>query len=141
MLHQDFGGGLTREGDTAREQLVQHDAEAVDIDLGAVLPARHFGSHVVDGSDTLRVRTATVAAKFLRQADIAHLHRAVLAIDVGRFEIAMDDPAFVQMRDARRQTGQPIADLIERQAVRESGEDIFETRPVDVLHHDPGLTV
>ena len=45
------------------------------------------------------------------------------------------------MRDARHQTGQPIADLIKRQPVRERGKDIFETRPVHILHHDPVFTV
>ena len=95
MLHQDFGGGLTREGDSAREQFVQHDAEAVDIDLGAILSSCHFGSHVVDGPDALRVRAATITAQLLRQADIAHLHRAVFAINVGRLEITMDDAAFM----------------------------------------------
>lgn len=138
MLHQDFAGRFAFERHAAGQHLVEDDSQAVDVDLRAVLAVGDFRGHVVDGADALRVLPAAGTFKPAREADVADFDDAMFAVDVGRFEIAMDDPVLVQEPDACGDPCEPGFDFADRQSVGEGRQDVFEAAAADVFHDDPG---
>ena len=107
VLHQHLADALALEGDPAGEHLVEHDAQGVDVDFLAVAAVGHFGGHVVDGADALGMPAAAAARDELRQPVVAHLHHALVAEDVARLQVAMNDAAVVQIGHAGADAANP----------------------------------
>ena len=61
MLHQHLPHRFALEGNSPREHLVEDDPKSVDVNFLAVAPIGHFGRHVVNGSDTLRLAASAAA--------------------------------------------------------------------------------
>ena len=98
----EFGDRCAVERAAAREDLVEHEAERVDVaarrDLRAgELLGRHVGRRA--GADRLR-RLVPARPKSVMRTLPGRIEH-----DVGRLEIAMDDAALVGGREARRRAG------------------------------------
>ena len=106
-----IGDGLAAKRRPGCQHLVQHAAKRPDVGpLVDRLPARLLGTHigggarnhafscVLNGDRRLRGRVVfrSFSRKHLRQPEVEHLHRAVRRdLDVGRFQIAVDDALLV----------------------------------------------
>ena len=141
MLHQDFSRRFSVERDPSGQQLVQHDAQAVDVDFSAVAAVRHFGSHVIHGPHALCLGTAVAFGDEFREADVANLDDAVLQKHIGRFEVAVHDPPVVQEAEPIRHPGQPMLHFLDRKTVEMGIEDLREALTRHVFHHDPVIAV
>ncbi len=140
MLHQNFARRFAVERHLAGKHLEQNDSQRVDVDLAAVPAACDFRRHVVNGADALRMGALAALGNELRQADVADLHDAAFAEDVRRLEIAMNDAAFVQERQAGRHPVEPAFNLLGRQAAA-IFDHVAQALAADILHDDPMITV
>ena len=101
----------------------------------------NFRSHVVNGPDTLRVSTSAADRDEFRKANVADFDVTVFGVDVGRFEVAVDNASFVQEVDSGRQTAEQFRNLIVRQTVGILRENLIERLASDVFHDDPVVAV
>ena len=114
MLHQNLGGGFTVERKLPCDHLVEHHAQRIHIDFGAVLAPSHFRSHVVDGSNTLRMLTPMITVESFGETDISHFDNTALTINIGGLEIPMHDSPVMQVSHARDQSAQPFPNFAQR---------------------------
>ncbi len=136
VLHRDLDGRVAAERGRAGQQLVQHDAERVEVGaLVDVRPARLLGREVLRGADD-RADLGHLARTGARDAEVRHLH-AALAVDehVVRLDVAMDDP--VAVREAQRREDLPRVLDGDRNRRRPAGDDqLLQRAAVEVLHGD-----
>ena len=118
MLHEDLAEAVARERNFTGEQLVQHDAERVDVDPAAVHPGADLRCHVVYRADAHRLAALPRDADVLREAVVADLHEAVFVEDVLGLEIAVDDAAVVEVRESLRDFADEERRLLGAQALR-----------------------
>jgi hypothetical protein len=139
-----FGRRAPAERRGAGQQFVEDDAKGPDVCLAARrVASRLFGAHIrgtphddagLGANPRHRGGAVGGSRKGFRQPEVQHLDRAIRAhLDVGRFQIAMDDPLFVRRFHGLRDLpgdGKCFSggDRTPRDAVR-------ERRPVDQLHH------
>jgi hypothetical protein len=80
-------------------------------------------------------RSFSCASHRLRQPEVEHLHRAVLAdFDIRRLEVAMDDALLVRHLKRVRDLARDDERLVERN--RSLRNALRERRPLDELHHE-----
>ena len=93
----ELHGGAGLEGGLAREHLVQHHPGAVDVAGGRQRPApRLLGGHVARGAAEQRRALSGVGLADAGHAEVPHLHTSgAVEQDVGRLDVAVDDPAGV----------------------------------------------
>jgi hypothetical protein len=73
----------------------------------------------------------------LGQAEVEHLHRAVLAyLDVGRLQVAVDDPLLVRRLERFGHLPGDRQRLLDRD--RSLADPVGERRPFDQFHHERG---
>ena len=138
-LCQDLGNS-TFERQAARQQLVKHHAEAVDVAAGADLVQEAlglFGGHVGRRSKNCAGpgESGRVGATGLPGKAEVGQDGLSLRIDdhVGRLKIAMDDVPRVGMSQAIGEPGDDGGDLVDRQRVV-GGDEVREGPPIDVGH-------
>ena len=142
LVHQaGLAGGL--EGRVAGDQVIEHRAQAVDVgtrvELGAVeLLRRHVGQRA-DAVDLRLVRAQVQRAAEVGQLDVAHLAVAAHGQDVGRLDVAVDQPLAVAVAQRHRALEADFDDLVERQQVVGRAEGP-QRRAGHVLHHHAGRT-
>ncbi len=102
MLVRDLHGLLADERLGAREHLVEHDAEGVDVAAGVGDSAGdELGGEVRDGAEQSLPRRG-VGAHRPGEAEVAELDAPVVGEhDVLGLEVAMHDPSRVRRREAR----------------------------------------
>ena len=136
VLHRDGDEVVSRIRHLAREQLVEHDAEGVDVgSLVDLLALRLLGGDVVARpEDGARLRHA-LNVDGTRDAEVRDLGLALLGEEhVLRLDVSVHEPALV--REVQRAGDlQPVAErLVDRQrAVR---EEALEVLALDVLEDD-----
>ena len=136
VLHRDLDRLLARERDGAREHLVEHDADRVEIGGGADrAAARLLGGEVLGRADD-RSDLGHLAGAGARDAEVGDLAAAILADEhVVRLDVAMDDAVAVREPDG----GQDLACVVhgDRHGQRALADDqLLEGRPLQVLHGD-----
>ncbi len=140
---EDLGGRLAREESLARQQLVEHGAEAEEV-AAAVGPQLHdhLGGHV----GGLAGERLVAGAAPRGDAEVDELHRPLARHhDVARADVAVDDRRPLEdvlqraadaTRDEDRQLD--VGDLAE---LAVAGEELDEAPAVDVLEDDAALAV
>ena len=136
VLHRDLDRRVAVERRLPGEELVEDDAEGVEIgalvDLGA---ARLLGREVLRGADD-RARLGHLARPGARDAEVGDLD-AALAVDedVVRLDVAVDDP--VPVREAqRREDLARVLDATLTGAGPRPTIELLQRAPVEVLHRD-----
>ena len=136
VLHRDLDGRVAAERDDAGEQLVEHDADGVQV--RRLVDRRALGlfrGEVLGGPDD-RAGFRHLARARARDPEVGHL-QASLGIDehVVRLDVAMDDA--VPVREPER--GEDLAGVVDRELDRRgpAGDDqLLERATVEVLHRD-----
>ena len=136
VLHRDLDRSLAGERDLAREHLVQHHTERVEI--GARVdgrPACLLRREVLRRADD-RAHLRHLGRAGPRDAEVRHLQPAVAADDdVVRLDVAVNDPVAV----GERERAQDLARIVDRDRDRcraVADEQLLERAPVEVLHRD-----
>ena len=140
VFHQHLTHAFPFERHTPGEQFEQDNAQGVYINLFTVAPVGHLGRHVVDGAHAFCLTAAPAARDEFRQPVIADLHHALVAEDVPRLEIAVNDTVIVQTSHAGDDPADPGQGLVDGQSVGTRCDDLLEAIAVDVLHDDPVVT-
>ena len=136
MLHRDLDRCVAVERQRPGDQLVEHDAERVEIRaLVDVRAARLLGREVLRGADD-RSRLRHLRRAGARDAEVGHLDPP-LAVDedVVRLDVAVDE--VLAVRDA--QCGEDLARVVDRDRDRRGaagGDQLLQAAPVEVLHRD-----
>ena len=91
MLEDDFLAAFAVKRYVASQQFIENDPQRVDVDLFAVFPFANLRGHVVKGTNTFGLATATRGANVFGKAVIADLDQTAVREYVGRFQIAMHD--------------------------------------------------
>ena len=137
VLRDEIRERLRLERPPAREELVEHQAERVDVaphrDLAArELLGRHVGRRA--GADVLHVAHGRQAE--VHDADLA----GAVEHDVGRLQVAMQDAALVRRREARAELPRDLERLVLRQPA-DAAQQRREILAVHVLHRQEQLPV
>ena len=136
VLHRYLDRRLAVEGRLSRQELVEDDAERVEIrariDLAA---ARLLGREVLRRPHD-RARLGHLARPGARDPEVRHLH-AALAVDedVVRLDVAVDDA--MPVREAER--GEDLARVLDRDVDRSGAaadDQLLEGAAVEELHRD-----
>jgi hypothetical protein len=143
MLHDNLLRGLAVEWQTSGQELVQHDAHRVDIDLATVDPASDLGGHVVNGAHAFGMSAAPRTRNKLAQAVVADFDQIGFRImkNVTGLQVAMHNPVLVQIMDPGRNAGEPPSGVGSLHPLRMVTDHILETRSGHKFHHDPALAV
>ena len=112
MFHEDFCRRFAREWQPSRQELIQDDAQCIDIDLRTILAPRDFGSHVIDGPHTLGVLPPMITIELFREPHVTNFDGPILAIDVRWLEITVYDPPVVQIGNSGHHSPQPVTNLV-----------------------------
>ncbi len=97
VLHEHLGHRRSLEGDLPQQHLVKHHAEGVDIHTLGVVPAADLRGHVVHRADAGSLPAVPRDRDELAQAVVANFHIPVVIEDVSGLQVAMDDPAVMQV--------------------------------------------
>ena len=136
VLHRDLDRRVAVERRLAGEELVEDDAERVEIgalvDLGA---ARLLGREVLRRADD-RARLGHLARAGARDPEVGHLDAAfAVDEDVVRLDVAVDDPVPVREARARRGSGARTRRDVDRRRAA-ADDELLQRAPVEVLHRD-----
>jgi hypothetical protein len=146
MPVEDRLRALRGERHLARRELVEHDAARVDVATRVELVAAAlFGRHVLGraGDDPGFVRGARERA-VLRNAEVAYLHeleRLAVVVEPGnddqvlRFDVAMDDPARVRVREPGTGLHHDLGDALRGEGAV-LGEDRAQLDAGEELHRE-----
>ena len=136
VLHRDRDRRVALERHAAREHLVEHHAERVDVGLRPdAATARLLGREVLRGADD-RADLGHLRVAGVGDAEVGDLDAAVVADEhVVRLDVAVDDAVLVGVaqagehlhRDRDRALGRERALLL---------DDLLERAPLEVLHRD-----
>ena len=139
MLERDGDGGLAGERDLAGQQLVEHDAERVQVGAGIDplalgLLRREVGGGPEHGSG----RGDRLVADRAGDAEVGDLHRAVLGEhDVARLHVAVDEQVLVRVGE---RTADVRGDLQPAVLGQPAGvERLLQGPAADALHDDERL--
>jgi len=94
--------------------------------LGRAIPQRHDDRRVI--AERVAVRPSETKVGNLQDALVVHQN-------VGRFEVAVDDPVLMEILHAEQQLLQDTLDLGSREGLSHILQNIFEV-VFNVLHHD-----
>ncbi len=136
MLHRDLDRRLAIEGRLAGQQLVEDDAERVEIRARVDLASPGLLGREVLGRADDRARLGHLARPGARDPEVRHLH-APLAVDedVVRLDVPMHDA--VPVREAQRR--EDLARVLDRDVDRRGAaadDELLERAPVEELHRD-----
>jgi hypothetical protein len=126
----------------AGEQLIQHDAEGVDIGCGGDRPALKLLGSGIPGCHELLAgpgQTGIVrrVGKQLRDAEVEELHPAIaIDQDIARFEVAVDHQVTVQVADRVDDLEHQAEDPLDRQCPRSNV--VGDRLALDELHDEVG---
>ena len=142
---------LGSEGRSAGQQFIEDAPERPDVGPGINWQAaRLFGAHVSGGAEhragaraRRRDRDALgsgFVAQGLGEPEVEHLHGAVRRqLDVGGFEIAVDDALFVRGFESAGELERDRHNLRRRERTR--AQPVGECRPFNQFEHERGHTV
>jgi hypothetical protein len=124
VLHRDLDRGLAVERHRPGEQLVQEDADRVEVgglvDRGA---ARLLGREVLRGADD-RARLRHLARARAARSEVGHLHATVAVDDhVVRLDVAVDDPGTVREAERLQDLARVVDRDRDRRGDRAAGSD------------------
>ena len=113
MLHDNFLSTFAVEGDRSGQHFEQQHAQSIDINFLAVDSIPNFGSHVVEGSNCLSLVRPTAGGNKLGQAVVPNFHhpRMLVAENIPRLQVSVNDALVVQVRDSRSDCGEPCLHL------------------------------
>ena len=135
------GVGLTQEGNSAGEALVQYEAERIQIRTPVeLLAANLFGRQVLCGAhhDVVAGQIGLGRLQPFGDAEIGEQHPTVGGHhDVARLDVAVDEPCFVGMVECGGDTGADVAREFGAQPLL-GVEYLTQTLALDQLH-DHGL--
>ena len=142
VLHRHGDLVLAVEGDVAREHLVEHDAERVDVRLAVdVVAERLLGRDVVRGAEHAALGGQAAVVHRAGDAEVGDLGRALLVDeDVLRLDVAVDDAAPVRGAERAGDLDRVGDRLVDRQAP-EPADPVLERLALDVLEDDVGAPV
>ena len=141
VLHQDLAGAGAQERRLAGEHLVEHRAHGVDVDRLVVPPATDLRGHVVDGADGDGLAGVLGRLHGLGEAVVADLDVAVLVEDVPGLEVAVDDAAVVEERQALADLAEEEGRLLRAQPAGRLVQQLPQAGPGDELHDDEGASL
>ena len=141
VLHRDRDRRVALERHAAREHLVEHDAERVDVGLRAdAAPARLLGREVLGRADD-RADLGHLRVAGVRDAEIGDLDAPVVADEhVVRLDVAVHHAVLVRVAQAGEHLHRDRDRALRRQ--RPLGlDDLLERAALQVLHRDVGPAV
>ena len=137
MLVRDRDRRRAGERHLARQHLVQHHAQRVDV--AARVDRRRLcllGREVLGRSKHHRRLRHRVAGHRARDAEVRDFHRSCRRNhDVRRLDVAVDDPVRMREREAGADVGADLSDALGEERPFLS-DDVAERLALDVLHHD-----
>jgi hypothetical protein len=141
MFHQYLCRRFPVEGNYAGNHLVNQDTCRVDIDFLPVTPSCDFRRHVVHCAHALRICAAATVGNKLGQTHVTDFDDLAIPKNVRRFQIPVYETATVQIRQAFRNSGEPVPDLLHRHAVGILLQCLIQSLARDVFHHHPVIAV
>jgi hypothetical protein len=138
VLGEDGERVVAVEGQAAGGELVQHDAEGVEVGAAVELLAqRLFRRHVVDGAGDAALAGDVDAALADREPEVDELDRGVaLAVgveDIGGLEVAVDEAVLVGVVEGLADVDCDLDRLLEV-----FGPTLLEARTLEELHDEVG---
>ena len=139
VLECDGDRRLAGERHLPGEQLVEDDAERVEV--GACvdpLALRLLGRQVGGGAEHRGGRGHRLVAHRARDAEVGHLHRAVVGEhDVAGLDVAVDEQVLVRVGERTAHVGGDLQAAVLGQPA--GVERLLQRAPVDALHDDERL--
>ena len=97
MFHYYFLTSFAFKRVSPCQEFEQDYSKSIDVDFPSILPFSNFRSHVVEGSDTLRVITSLAVRYDLGKAVVADLYESVADENVSRLEVPVDHTVVMQI--------------------------------------------
>ena len=136
MFHRDLDRRIARERHFSRKQLVEHDADRIEI--GGLVDRRTLrllGRQVLRSADD-RSRFGHLTYACARDAEVRHLQSA-LAVDehVVRLDVAMDDAVAMREPDRSEDLTRVVNCEVDRRGTTRD-DQLLQRATVEVLHRD-----
>ena len=137
-LHErDRDGAVAVKGQSAREHLIEHDADGIDVGLAVGdVSSRLLGRDVVNRADRLVGHGARRLVGKARDAEVGHLDGAVLQQhDVLRLDVAVNDAALMRVLQRLEDLGGEVQHVLPLDDTL-TVDILLESDAVDIFHDD-----